>query len=141
VTLATGPACLECMRVGVGEVSRACFVGWRGDCDPVRFRLDSAGGEGVGVAGGGCGGGGKFAARVSSLRFSCTVCSLLRSPPVCAERLFIVSLISVTVAAKAATSALVSSRNVRNIVCKGCCCWRVSWMNFSQDSSVVRASV
>jgi hypothetical protein len=81
VTLATGPACLECMRVGVGEVSRACVGGWRGDCHSGRFRLDRAGGGGVGVAGGGGGGGGKVAAWVSSLSFSYVVCSSLRKPP------------------------------------------------------------
>jgi hypothetical protein len=74
VTLATGPACLECMRVGVGQVSRACFAGWRGNCHSGRFRLDRAGGGG--------GGGGKVAARVSSLSFSYVVCSSLRKTPI-----------------------------------------------------------
>jgi hypothetical protein len=78
VTLATGPACLECTRVGVGEVSRACVGGWPGDCHSGHFRLDRAGVGGVGVAGGGGGGGGKVAAWVSSLSFSNVVCSSWR---------------------------------------------------------------
>jgi hypothetical protein len=48
-----GLACLECIRVGAGEVSRTYFVGGCGDCDSVRFRLDRARAGGVDVAGGG----------------------------------------------------------------------------------------
>jgi hypothetical protein len=42
MTRVLGPACLECMRVCVGEESRICFVGCCGDCGPVRFRLGRA---------------------------------------------------------------------------------------------------
>jgi hypothetical protein len=114
------------MRVGVGEVSRTCFVGWRGDSDSVRFRLDDARGGGFGVARVARGGGGAVAAWVSSFSFSCAVCSSLRRPPFCAVRLFIVSLISVAVAAKAAPSALLSSTDFRKLSCVGRGCWRIS---------------
>jgi hypothetical protein len=108
-----GPACLECIRVGVGEVSRICFAGWCGDCDPMRVRLAGAcgGGAGLSVTGGG---GGVVAARVSSPIFLRAVCSSSRSPPFSSVRHLMVSLISVTVAAKAATSPLLSSTDVRS---------------------------
>jgi hypothetical protein len=108
MTHALGPACLEYMRVCIEEVSRICLVGWRRDCGPVRFRLGGARGGGVGVAGGGGGGGGAIKARVSSPSSLRTVCSSLRRAPFSAVREFIVSLISVTVAVKANTSALIS---------------------------------
>jgi hypothetical protein len=51
-----GPACLECIRVGVVEVSRR-----GGACGHVCFRLDAAHGGGVGVAGGEAGEAGEAA--------------------------------------------------------------------------------
>jgi hypothetical protein len=69
-----GSACLECIRVGVGEVSRTCFADWYGDCGHVCFRLDAAHGGGVGVAGGVAG----EAAQVFSP--SCLMRALRRPP-------------------------------------------------------------
>jgi hypothetical protein len=74
----------------------------------------------------GGGPGGVVAALVSSLNFSCAVCNSLRSSPFYAVRLFILSLISVTVAAKAATSALLSSTDFRRFSCASRSCWRIS---------------
>jgi hypothetical protein len=103
--------------VGIEEVTRTCLPGWYGKCGLMRLRLDGARGWQCG-----CG---------RSVLAQCFTCRLqMVAQTFCAVRHLIVSLISVTVAAKAATAARLPSADFRGFSSVDRSCRR---KNFSDD--------